>query len=163
MAVIRFKAGDEYLVKLAKVDAALKEKIIGPSVYSGAGIVADEVRARLSKVPTDESWGTEKSLKKGPKEVELRSVMNGLGVSEMQNNDGFFNVKIGFGGYSSIKTKEWPQGRPRQMLARSIERGTSFMKANPFMKKAVATAQNKAIQAMKETADQNIEKIMKGK
>ena len=47
------------------------------------------------------------------------------------------------------------------MIARSIERGTSFMTANPFMKRAVSKTRKRAQEAMKKAAEREIEKIMK--
>ena len=162
MAQITFKDGDEYLEKLAKLDYRLADDVIGRAVYEGAKIVTDEIAERTQNVKTDESWGSPGNLKKGPKKTELQAVKKGLGIALARNDDGFINVKIGFNGYDKIPTKRWPRGRPVAMLARSIDRGTSFMQANPFVKKAVAAAKAKAVEKMKETVDEEIEKIMKG-
>ena len=48
------------------------------------------------------------------------------------------------------------------MVARSVERGTSFMTPNPFMKTAVAKARKRAKAAIEKTAEREVEKIMKG-
>ena len=48
------------------------------------------------------------------------------------------------------------------MVARSVERGTTFMKENPFMKTAVSKARKRAKAAMVKAAEREIETIMKG-
>ena len=47
------------------------------------------------------------------------------------------------------------------MVARSIESGTSWMKKNPFVRRAVAATRKRAIDYMKRTIDKGVEKIMK--
>lgn len=160
MAKITFKNGDEYMVKLNRLAKNLREEVIGPAVYEGGKIITDGIAERLPDIKTDEAWAGESGKKKGPKEVELRAVYNGLGIAPMRNDNGFINVKVGFGGYSDIKTKRWPNGQPIPMLARSIERGTSFMTAQPFVKPTVAALTKKTVEVMGETVDGEIKKIM---
>ena len=66
---------------------------------------------------------------------------------------------IGFDGYNSIKSAQWPQGQPNQMVARSVESGTSFMAANPVIKKSISKARPAAKKAMERAGDQQIKKI----
>lgn len=157
MATIQFKEGDEYLAKLETLEHSAKASVIGPAIYSGANIVADEINASISSLATSEdpAQGTLNA-------IQRKGLHDGLGIAKMRNDEGFYNVKIGWDGYNGIKTKKYPKGQPNQMIARSIERGTSFMKANPFVKRAVSRSRARAVKAMKETADKEIEKIMKG-
>lgn len=164
MATIQFKKGDAYLAKIARLEAMTRDEICGSAIYGAAGIVADEIRNELDKVPTDESYGTESKPAKGPKKGQIAGLEHSLGIASLQDDGkGFLNVKIGFNGYNHIKTKLWPNGQPNQMVARSIERGTSYMKANPFVKRAVAKTRKRAIAYMKEAVDRSIEQQMKGK
>ena len=78
----------------------------------------------------------------------------------MRNDNGFRNVKIGFDGYNRVKTKTWPQGQPNLMVARAIESGTSWMQKQPFMRRAEASAKGPCEQAMAETVDKEIQKIV---
>lgn len=162
MATIQFKKGDEYLAKISELELSVREEVIGPAIYQAGQIAADAIADEIPRVPTDESWGSQGDPKRGPKKAELRAVYNGLGIAKARNDNGFYNVKIGFDGYDKIPTKRWPKGRPIQMLARSIERGTTFMKPNPFVKKAMAKIRTQALEKMKTTVDAEIEKIMKG-
>lgn len=162
MATIQFKRGDEYMAKIAKLEAAAKETLCGDAIYGAAGIVADEIRESLDQVPTDESYGTTSSPTAGPKKAQLIGLEQSLGIASMQDDGtGYLHVKIGFDGYNEILSNRWPNGQPNQMVARSIESGTSWMKKNPFVRRAVAATRKRAIDYMKRTIDKGVEKIMK--
>ena len=47
MATIKFKKGDEYLGKIAKLEALTRQEICGNAIYGAAEIVADEIRDQL--------------------------------------------------------------------------------------------------------------------
>lgn len=163
MATIKFKKGDEYLAKIAKLEALTRDKVCGTAIYGAADIVANEIRSQLQKVPTDESFGTQSDPAQGPRKAQKKGLYESLGIASLQDDGtGFLNVKIGFDGYNSIQTKRWPRGQPNQMVARSIERGTSYMKENAFVKPAMRSTTRKAIKFMKESVDKSIEEIMKG-
>lgn len=161
MATITFKKGDDYLAKISQLEILAKHEVVGPAIYGAAEIVADEIRRQLDRVPTDESFATSSNPAKGPKKVQKEGLVRSLGIASMQEDSkGFLNVKIGFDGYNKVKTKRWPQGQPNQMVARSVERGTLYMKSTKFVKTAVAATRSRAVQHMKESVDDSIEKIM---
>lgn len=160
MATIQFKRGDEYLSKISKLEASLKDQVCGAAIYGAADIVADEIRSQLSAVPTDEGYGTASEPTRGPKAGQKEGLLDALGISSMEEKSGYYDVKIGFDGYNGIKTKRWPNGQPNQMVARSIERGTTWMKANAFVKRAMAATRKRALEFMKHSVDESIRKIM---
>lgn len=162
MAIVQFKKGDEYIARIEKIAKESKEKILGPAIYDAANVVTDAVREKLSTVPTDERWVPYGTVKAGPRKVELVALENSLGIAKLQDDNGFLNVKVGFDGYNGLKTITRPNGQPNQLIARSVERGTYFMQANPFMKRAMASARTKALEVMKKKIDENLEKEMKG-
>lgn len=163
VATIQFKKGDEYLAKIARLEAELKDKVLGEAIYGAAGIVADEIRASLEQVPTDEGYGTRENPTRGPTAYQVNGLELGLGIASLQaDGTGYLNVKIGFDGYNGISTKRWPNGQPNQMVARSVESGTTWMKKNPFVRKAVAATRKRAVEYMKNSVDRSIEGIMKG-
>lgn len=163
MATIQFKSGDEYLLKISQLEALAKEQVIGSAIYGAAEIVADEIRSELNKVPTDEKWGTGDNLAAGPRKVQKMGLEQSLGIAKMQSDgNGYYNVKIGFDGYNKVVTERWPNGQPNQMVARSVERGTSYMQSTPFVKRAVRQSRKRAIDYMRDAVDQETEKIMKG-
>lgn len=163
MATITFKKGDEWLAKIAKLEALSRDKVCGNAIYGAAEIVADEIRSQLQKVPTDENWGTSVEQTQGPRKAQKKGLYDSLGIASMQDDGkNFLNVKIGFDGYNDLKSARWPKGQPNQMVARSVERGTSYMKGHKFVKKAMAKTRKRALDYMKESVDKSIEEIMKG-
>ena len=162
MATIQFKKMDEYLFKISKLEAELKGQVLGEAIYGAAGIVTDEIRQTLEQVPTDEGFGTSSAPTRGPRKKQVEGLMDSLGIASLQDDGtGYLNVKIGFDGYNDIKTKRWPNGQPNQMVARSVESGTTWMQKHDFVRRAVASSRKRAIEFMKKTVDKSIEKIMK--
>ena len=163
MATFKFKKGEEYMAKIAKLEALTRDKVCGTAIYGAADIVADEIRSQLQKVPTDESWGSSGDPTDGPRKAQKKGLYDSLGIASMQDDGtGFLNVKIGFDGYNELKSARWPKGQPNQMVARSVERGTSYMKGHKFVKKAMSKSRKRALDYMKESVDKSIEEIMKG-
>lgn len=162
MATIKFKDGQEYLDKLSTLADGLRDEVIGRAVYKGAGLVADAVKSNTESLPVDNRWGTDGDKKSGINTKQKTGLIKSLGITPMRNDDGFLNVKIGFDGYNDLKTKSFPNGQPNQLIARSVERGTSFMKATPFVKRAVSATKKQALDVMGNTVDKEIENIMKG-
>ena len=163
MATIQFKKGDAYMAKLEKLAKESQKSVCGPAIYNAADLVANEIRQQLKSVPSDETWGTTGNPANGPSKIQKRGLYNSLGIAKMRDEDGFLNVKIGFDGYNELNTKRWPRGQPNQMVARSVERGTTYMEGHAFVKKAMSKARKPALAEMQKTADEEIEKIMKGK
>lgn len=162
MAKITFKKGEDYMFRLSKLSATLIEEVCGPAIHDAAGLVADEIRQELSSVPTDEEFGTPENPVKGIKAAQKQALLECEGITTMQeDSSGFLNVKIGFDGYNDIKTKRWPNGQPNQLIARSLESGTTWMTKTPFVKRAVAKSRKKALEIMEKKVDEGIEKIMK--
>ena len=160
MATITFKGLEEYEKKIASMAKGIDE-ICGAATYEGASIVADEIRKSIESLPVVSGVGTEKNpLPGGVTATQKRGLLEGLGIAKMQNDGGFYNVKIGFDGYNKTKTKKYPKGQPNQVVARGVESGTTWKKKYPFVRPAVERAR-KAVQAkMAETVDKGIKKVM---
>ena len=150
MATIKFKSGADYAARFSQLAEREIDTVCGKAIYPGAAVLYAEVQAGIDSLPTDEGYGTKDAPKSGLKAVQKEGLKRSLGIAKMQDKDGFRNVKVGFDGYNAIKTKRWPQGQPNQMVARSIERGTSFLRATPFMKQAISRAKKPATAAMNE-------------
>lgn len=162
MARITFKGGEEYILKLSRLEAGATEKVCGPAIHDAAEVVADAIRGELQTVPTDNGWGTQASPTRGPNERQKAALLDALGVTQMRtDSDGFLNVKIGFDGYNNIRTKRWPSGQPNQMVARAVESGTTWMQKNGFVARAVSKTKKEALAVMQRKALEEIQKIMK--
>lgn len=162
MAKIEFKGLEEYRLKLQHLSALSEERVLGAAVYDGAKIAADIIRQEIRSLPTDERWGTQDYPKSGISQEEKDGLLESFGITPMRNDSGFVNVKLGFDGYQGKPTRKYPRGKPNQMIARSAESGTSFMKPTPFMKRGVSKARKAAKTAMAARVEEEIDRIMKG-
>ena len=160
MATIRMTGIEEYSRALQELERRTRDEVIGRAVYEGTAIVADAVKSELTNLPTDSGRGSQEHPLDGINRAQKTALIAAMGVSRMQEKDGFVHTKIGFDGYNPIKTKRWMQGQPNAMIARSAERGTSFLKANPFMKRAVRQCKKRVIGIMGTIVDAEIKKIM---
>lgn len=149
----KFQVGtgiDQYVTQLTNLEFTAHDSI-GRAIYKGAAIVADAVKANIPSLPKSSCSNLEKA-----------ALMDGLGIAKMRDDGGMWNVKIGFDGYDSIKTKTFPKGRPISMIARSIESGTSFRKKHPFVAPAVNATKAAAEMAMAEEINKELLKNTQG-
>ena len=162
MATIEIKGLDGYEELLKKLDANVND-FIKAGVYEGAKVIADEVRRELNAVPEDEKWGTENYKLYGLKKEQIEGLINGFGISKMEEERGFLNVLIGYQGYNTLKSERWPKGQPNAMIARVLESGTSFSQKIPIMKRTIAKIKEKSVEAAKVVIDKKIDAIKGGR
>jgi HK97 gp10 family phage protein len=139
MARMAFKAGDEYALKLSRLDSG-SEKIAKKAIYESAEILADGIRAAADKKLSDEATG---------------QMMESYGISEIDmDKHGYWNTKIGFDGYDD-------KGVPNQLKARVFESGSSKQKKRPFIRPTVNRLKGQAQKRMEQVVDEEIKKVMK--
>ena len=165
MASFTFKGMKEYEAIISKMYADTA-KICGRSIYAAAGIVADEIRSGIEQIPAKPDKyaliAYQKKWQAPITETQKKGLADGFGISPLQEEDGYWNVKLGFDGYNGTKTKKFPKGQPNQLVARSIESGTSAIKKYPFVRPAVARSQKRAVEAMQKVIDADLTEKMKG-
>ena len=156
------KLGEEYLLKLSRLEQNA-DSIIKQAVYQGAKVVGDAIKGEAEALPV------ELFRKLGPGEVftgvtpeEKEAIVQGFGLSDMEQDRSGWNTKAGFAGYvARQKTKKYPKGTPVPMLVRSIESGSSVRRKIPFVRRAVKASQTQAVQAMGDTVEREIKQTMK--
>ena len=162
MARMTFKAGDEFAIKLSKL-AAGQEKIAKKAIYAASKVVADKIKDNLNALPEEKF----RNLKDGEQftgvpERHKKDLIESFGITPIETDrDGNWNAKIGFDGYGSVKTEKYPKGIPNQLLARSIESGSSVRKKKPFVRPAVTATKKQAMKIMGEVIDKEIDKLIK--
>ena len=154
------------MAKLSALEQST-DRIVREVIHDGAEIVADAIREGLESLPTSEHggrpwWGTPGHPAYGPSREQKQGLLDSFGITPISTDaKGFTNVHIGFDGYNGIRSARWPQGQPNQMVARAVESGTSFMEANPAIKRARARARKAAEKAMERTFERESKKIVK--
>ena len=161
MAKITFPGLNDYELMISRLSKGVDD-IAGKAIYAGAGIVADAIKENIKALPIVRGYGTtENPLPGGVTAPQKAGLIDGLGISPMQSDAGYLNVKIGFDGYNATKTEKYPQGQPNQLVARGVESGTSWKKKSPFIRPAINASKQRAEDEMARILDEEIEKVMK--
>ena len=164
MARMTFKASDEYALKLSRL-ATESDEVARKAVYAGAKIVADKIKSNLEAVPTEKF----RYLRGGDQfngltKVQKADLLASFGITPItRDEDGYWTAKIGFDGYASMPTKEYPQGIPNQLLARAVESGSSVRRKHPFVRPAVNATKKAVVEKMNSVINEEVEKIMGGR
>lgn len=163
MARIRFSKLDEYTIQLSRLSEN-SEAIAAAAVYEGAAIITDAIRESIENLSaSSDKAGLMAYQKKEPApltETAKQGLLDGLGITPMKNEQGYLNVKIGFDGYNNLASLKYPHGQPNQMIARSLEFGSSIAPKRPFIRPAVNANRKRAEARMAEIFDRGIKKIM---
>ena len=156
MATFEFKGLEEYEIKLSRLQSAkTTREIAAKAIYEGAGIVTDAIRGNIRTLHVS------RDVHKGVTPQQKEGLLNGLGIAHMRSDNGYYNVKPGFDGYNAHKGKKYPKGQPNQLVARSLEKGTSTAPRQAFVAPAVRKSKKAAEAAMAKILDEEIQKIMK--
>ena len=131
---------DELGAKLSTLAQIKANQIMEDAVKDGADIVADKVRSNLNSVLSGTSSG---------------DLAGSLGITPVDNRDGYTNAKVGFDGRDA-------NGTPNALKAAVLEFGSKHQRPRPFMKPAVTSTRAAVKAKMTETVDREIESFMKG-
>ena len=160
MAKITFKGLEEYENKLLQL-RNLSKDMIGEAIFEGAAVVADAVKSEIETIPIDNRYATGGTMLNGITEAQKQGLRDGFGIARLQDDNGYLNVKLGFNGYNSQRSKSYPGGQPNSLIARSVNAGSSFRQRIPFVDNAVNRTRSTAEQKMKQKLDTAIGEVMK--
>lgn len=150
---------EEYLQELQKLEKNSPE-IIGKAVYNMADIVADEVKKGIESLPAvpDAEGLKAYQAKESPPLTysQKKGLLDSFGITRMQEDDGYYHVKLGFDGYNNVKTKTYPKGQPNVLIARVTESGSSIKEKHPFIRPAVRRARKRALLKAQEIIEEEI-------
>lgn len=164
MAKFMFTGLDEYERLLSKLETSESIRAVcGAAIYAGADVVADTIRKGVDALPVVDhrAKGSTSHQINGITSAQKRGLQEGFGITPMRCENGYYNVKLGFDGYNSVKTKNYPSGQPNVLIARSVNSGTSFRQKIPFVDRAVRKAKPKALTEMTNAFDEALEKQIK--
>lgn len=134
-------------------------KAAAQGLYKGAGIVADEVKKTVGQIKTEPFryavFGTRKPSPEEKDAIESA----GAGIAKFEKNGSEIQTSVGYGqaGYAEIKGKQVPIAK----IANSVNSGTSFMQKQPFIRRAASSAAPKAMQAIRETIEAELDALNK--
>ena len=164
MAKWTMRGMDEYAAYLQRIGKNTRE-ILGAGVYAMANTVADAVRKNIEALPAKPDIEGIEAYRQGQKAQltisEKKGLQEGFGISPMQNERGYLNVKLGFDGYNKVKTRKYPKGQPNVLIARSVESGSSVREKSPFIRPALRQTQNEALKKGQEAIEEKIKQAEK--
>lgn len=142
---------------LAELEAVTDIEVLADeALHIGADIIADEMRKQIDNLKTtDENYRTDKRY---CTKREKRLLQKELGYTPFSFWGEKYNIKVGFDGYG-YPTPKYPNGIPTQLVANSINKGTSFMIPQPFITRCQRYARRKAIDAMMEYFEKTLKKL----
>ena len=151
------------LTEISEALTQLQEKapaIAAQALYDGAGIMADEIRKGAEKIETAPFKYAAGGTRRLPSPEEKAIVSNaGAGIAKFDKNGTEVNTSVGYrnSGYAYLAGRR----KPIPLIVNSINSGTSFMKKQPFIRKAAASGASKSIEAMKAKIEEAVAAITK--
>lgn len=153
----RFKGMKEYIDKLNRLSNPFNtEACIDVAVSKGSEIVGEITRQELQNLPTDDRPG-KVDYRKGIRSLQKKFLIEEFGITPLANDNGFINKKTGVGtGRLDYKGGGYTYA---VVLARSLEKGTSFMPKNAVFSRASRKARKPCLEAMEQSLNESIEAI----
>lgn len=134
--------------------------VAAASLYEGAGVMADAVSEAVHGIATEKFRYARNGDQRLPSPEEKALVVAAAkGVAKFRKSGGSVDTSVGLSnaGYGQLGnvTKPVPQ------IANAINSGTSFMKKQPFFRKAVSKARGPATDKIVAGIEQRVEDLMK--
>ena len=143
---IQWEGADELLRKMDKLPEKAA-KIAAEALYEGAGVMADAVSQAVHGIATENFQYAAGGRTRMPSPEEKAILEKAKhGVARFRNDGTKIQTSIGFdnSGYAELNGKT----KPIPLIANSINHGTSFMKKQPFLRKAFSQNQSAAVAAV---------------
>lgn len=145
----------ETLTKLG--DAATAAASLG--LYEGAGVMANALNRAANAIQTAPFHYTKDGTRLPSPEEKAIVTTAAAGIAKFNKNGTETDTSVGFrnAGYANLNGKT----KPIPLIVNAINSGTSFMKKQPFVRKAAQGAKTQAMEAMKAKIDEIFENITK--
>lgn len=148
---------DELLRKLEKLPETA-DKVAAEALYEGAGVVADSVSRAVQGIAVEPFKYAAGGRTRYPSPEE-RAIVEGAkkGISKFRRTGTEINTSIGMqnAGYAYLGRKV----KPVPLIANAINSGTSFMKKQPFLRKAFSQSKSKATAAIEAGIQKRVEEF----
>lgn len=141
--------GIEEVSKMLNQMAEKAPGIAAQAVYTGAGTVADELNKQAKQIRTAPfKWASRRRGETRLPSPEEKAIIEqaGAGIAKFDKNGTEVQTSVGYqsSGYAELAGKTVPV----PLIVNSINSGTSFMRKQPFVRKASNTGGKKAAAEM---------------
>ena len=150
-------SGLQETMKMFEKLESKSSEMLEDAVKDGIEVVTDEMRREISSLKTSDEYQGGNG-KRYPNREDVKGLEESLGYTPVKVRGAIINAKAGFDGYNTHTTKKFPRGHANQMIANAINKGTSFMIAQPFFNRTKNKSQQDCIDAMQKSLDQSIKK-----
>lgn len=153
----------EGMADISEMLTKLGEKaqgVAGKGLYEGAGVMADEIRNGAAGIKS-EKFHYAVFITRDPSHEEKAAIQDSVGIAKFQKNGSEVNTSVGYrnAGYAELKGKSVPIPK----IVNAINSGTSFMKKQPFVRKAATSGAQKAEAAITKMIEQKFDEIINNK
>lgn len=151
----RFKGLNEYVKKLENLSNAFNAEVcVENAVTKGSEVVSEMTLKELRAMPTDDRrWVNPPDKRQGLRSYEKKDLIEVWGITPLDIKRNLIDRKTGVDrGYNRA-------GTPNVVIARSLERGTSFLQKNPVISRASRKARKPCLDAMQQSLNEDIVKI----
>lgn len=156
---VKTEGMDEINAMLGRLEQGVNG-VAAQAVYDGAGIIADELQKQAKSIRTAPFKYASRGGTRLPSPEEKEAIIGKAGIARFDNQGGAeVGTSVGYNnsGYALVAGKM----RPIPLLVNAINSGTSFMKKQPFVRKANSSGGKKAVAAMKEKIETSLEALAK--
>ena len=151
------KSGLEELERRLQQIGEGADRLASAGLFDGAGIMADENKSEVKNIQTEEFHyavfpGVTTRLP-SPEEKEIVE-QAAAGIAKFRKTGSEVNTSVGFrnAGYATLKGRTVPIPK----IVNPINSGISFMKKQPFIRKAASSATKRVTDAIVDTIEQKI-------
>ena len=158
----KMKGLDKYIERLESLSNPYNAQVcIENAVTEGSKVVSQMTLAELEKMPVDNRPFVKDGMRTGVTQKVKNELIKSFGITPLDIKGNTIDRKTGVDyGYNGVATRKYPKGQPNIVIARSLEKGTSFMPKNPVISRASRKARKPCIEAMKKSFEDDIERIM---
>lgn len=133
------------------------ESAAAEGLYEGAGIMAEGLKQAARNIKTKKfHYATNDQRDPSPEEREI--VEQGIGIAKFDKNGTEVDTSVGYGnsGYAELNGKTVPIAK----IANAINSGTSFMRKQPYVRKAEKSAGKRASEAIAKKIQDRLDKVI---
>lgn len=155
----------EGMEEISEMLSQMEEKapaVAARALYKGAGLMAEAVNQAAAAIKTEPFKWASKSRGEtrlpSPEEKEIVQTA-AAGIAKFDKNGSEIDTSVGFknSGYAELSGKMVPI----PAIVNAINSGTSFMRKQPFVRKAAGTASNRVLEEMRKSIEEEFAAIGK--
>lgn len=133
--------------------------VAAKALYDGAGVMADEIKKSTGTIRTAPfKYARTGTRLPSPEEKAIVEAAD-AGIAKFNQSGTEVDTSVGFrnAGYAELAGKMVPIPK----IVNAINSGTSFMKKQPFVRRAARAAEPKAVKAMQQKIEEEFDAIGK--